>query len=263
MIEFLNLLIDFRKLFCADNYIIKLYNYIALEPPGMRHIRKITQWERRHTVKNSIKLFLSSGKKSAVAAKKLLEQMRDDEDYRSSVISHDIWTNSFETSVPVRRIYDHVHSFLDVCDISDGKAVFGGKTVFLLNEDEAKIFYLFGGEAHFAKGTAYRDENGIICESADGFIDNIKIEPNDMTNRFGFAPTWHRRLKYDYFLYSIGRRAFYNLKMPKNILDGVFDIELVFDFKGLNLQVFSGGKLINDYFNIDGKFVSTGRTTAE
>lgn len=43
MIEFLNLLIDFRKLFCADNYIIKLYNYIALEPPKMRHIRKFTQ----------------------------------------------------------------------------------------------------------------------------------------------------------------------------------------------------------------------------
>lgn len=214
-------------------------------------------------MKNSINLFFVKRKEIRRCGKKLLEQKRDDEDYRSSVISHDIWTNSFETSVPVRRIYDHVHSFLDVCDISDDKAVFGGKTVFLLNEDEAKTFYLFGGEAHFAKGTAYKDENGIICESANGFIDNIKIEPNDMMNRFGFAPTWHRRLKYDYFLCSTGHRAFYSLKMPKNILDGVFDIELVFDFKGLNLQVFSSGKLINDYFNIDGKFVSTGRTTAE
>lgn len=79
-------------------------------------------------MKNSVKLFLSSGKKSAVAAKKLLEQKREDEDYLGSVISNNIWTNSFETSVPVRRIYDHVHSFLDVCDISDGKATFGGRT---------------------------------------------------------------------------------------------------------------------------------------
>lgn len=134
-------------------------------------------------MKNSINLFFVKRKEIRRCGKKLLEQKRDDEDYRSSVISHDIWTNSFETSVPVRRIYDHVHSFLDVCDISDDKAVFGGKTVFLLNEDEAKTFYLFGGEAHFAKGTAYKDENGIICESANGFIDNIKIEPNDMTNR--------------------------------------------------------------------------------
>lgn len=139
--------------------------------------------------------------------------------------------------------------------LNPGENEIGGKTVFLLNEDEAKTFYLFGGKAHFAKGTAYEDENGIVCESADGFIDNIKIEPNDLTNRFGFAPTWRRPLKYNYFLYSTGRRAFYSLKMPKNILDGVFDIELVFDFKGLNLQVFSGGKLINDYFNIDGKFI--------
>ena len=78
-------------------------------------------------MKNSTKLFLSSGKRIPKAAKKLLEQKMD-EDYLGSVLKHDIWTNSFETSVPVYRIYDHVHAFLDVCEISDGRAVFGGKT---------------------------------------------------------------------------------------------------------------------------------------
>ena len=43
--------------------------------------------------------------------------------------------------------------------------------------------------------------------------------------------------------------------MPKNILDNRFDVVLEFDFDGLNLQVFSGKTLINDYFNIDRKFV--------
>lgn len=39
--------------------------------------------------------------------------------------------------------------------------------------------------------------------------------------------------------------------MPENY----FDIKLEFDFEGLNLQVFSDKTLINDYFNIDKKFV--------
>ncbi|MGN0535303.1 MAG: hypothetical protein ACI4IR_04800, partial [Eubacterium sp.] len=34
-----------------------------------------------------------------------------------------------------------------------------------------------------------------------------------------------------------------------------FDVVLEFDFDGLNLQVFSDKTLINDYFNIDRKFV--------
>ena len=43
--------------------------------------------------------------------------------------------------------------------------------------------------------------------------------------------------------------------MPRNILDNRFDVVLEFDFDGLNLQVFSGKTLINDYFNTDRKFV--------
>ena len=43
--------------------------------------------------------------------------------------------------------------------------------------------------------------------------------------------------------------------MPKNILENRFDVVLEFEFDGLNLQVFSGKTLINDYFNIDRKFV--------
>lgn len=43
--------------------------------------------------------------------------------------------------------------------------------------------------------------------------------------------------------------------MPKNILDDCFDVRLEFEFDGLNLQVFSGEQIINDYFNTDRKFV--------
>lgn len=40
-------------------------------------------------------------------------------------------------------------------------------------------------------------------------------------------------------------------------------MRLEFDFEGLNLQVFSGTTLINDYFNIDGRFVMYLRVYAE
>lgn len=64
-----------------------------------------------------------------------------------------------------------------------------------------------------------------------------------------------KKLPYNYFLYSTGRRSYYELKVPENILDNCHDVRLEFEFDGLNLQVFSGEQIINDYFNIDRKFV--------
>lgn len=62
-------------------------------------------------------------------------------------------------------------------------------------------------------------------------------------------------MPYGYYLYSHGKRQYYELEVYFKLLDNYFDIELQFDFSGLNLQVFSGNILINDYFNIDGNFV--------
>lgn len=53
------------------------------------------------------------------------------------------------------------------------------------------------------------------------------------------------------------------MRLPENILENRFDVRLEFDFEGLNLQVFSGTTLINDYFNIDGRFVMYLRDYAE
>ena len=76
-----------------------------------------------------------------------------------------------------------------------------------------------------------------------------------MKNEIALTKTSQQKLPYNYFLYSTGKRGYYELKLPKNILDNRFDVVLEFDFDGLNLQVFSGKTLINDYFNIDRKFV--------
>ncbi|MGN0521758.1 MAG: hypothetical protein ACI4IQ_03875, partial [Eubacterium sp.] len=73
-------------------------------------------------------------------------------------------------------------------------------------------------------------------------------------NEITLIKTSKQKLPYNYFLYSTGKRSYYELKLPSDILKNRLDVVLEFDFDGLNLQVFSGKTLINDYFNIDRKF---------
>ncbi len=112
--------------------------------------------------------------------------------------------------------------------------------------EKAKQFHFINGKPYFLDGTVYCDNGRIYCE---------QITDTDIKNELTLAKTNKRKLPYNYYLYSTGRRSYYELKLPKNILDNRFDVKLEFDFDGLNLQVFSGETLINDYFNIDRKFV--------
>lgn len=124
-------------------------------------------------------------------------------------------------------------------DIDDVKLI-------VIPYEKAKKFHFINGKAYFIDGTVYCDNGKIYCE---------KITDTNLKNEITLAKTNKRKLPYNYFLYSTGRRSYYELKLPKNILDNRFDVRLEFDFDGLNLQVFSGNKLINDYFNTDRKFV--------
>lgn len=112
--------------------------------------------------------------------------------------------------------------------------------------EKAKQFHFINGKPYFLDGTVYCDNGRIYCE---------QITDTDIKNELTLTKTNKRKLPYNYYLYSTGRRSYYELKLPKNILDNRFDVKLEFDFDGLNLQVFSGETLINDYFNIDRKFV--------
>lgn len=112
--------------------------------------------------------------------------------------------------------------------------------------EKAKNFYFINGKAYFLEGNVYADEKGIHCE---------KISDTDLKDRIALKKCEKKKLPLNYFLYSMGKRSYYELKLPKNILENRHDVRLEFGFEGLNLQVFSGNTLINDYFNIDGKFI--------
>lgn len=118
--------------------------------------------------------------------------------------------------------------------------------IIVIPYEKAKKFHFINGKPYFADGTVYSDNGMVYAEQETGvdFKDSILLSRCEK-----------KKLPYNYFLYSTGRRSYYELKLPKNILDDCLDVRLEFEFDGLNLQVFSGEQIINDYFNTDRKFV--------
>lgn len=128
----------------------------------------------------------------------------------------------------------------------DKENIIDNVSIIVIPFEKAKNFHFINGEPYFLDGTVYCD-NGTVYQE--------QISAIDLKDEIEFSKTQKRKLPYNYFLYSTGKRGYYKLVLPKDILKDNFDIRLEFDFLGLNLQVFSADTIINDYFNIDKKFV--------
>lgn len=128
----------------------------------------------------------------------------------------------------------------------DKENIIDDVSIIVIPFEKAKNFHFINGEPYFLDGTVYCD-NGTVYKE--------QISAIDLKDEIEFSKTQKRKLPYNYFLYSTGKRGYYKLVLPKDILKDNFDIRLEFDFLGLNLQVFSADTIINDYFNIDKKFV--------
>lgn len=133
-----------------------------------------------------------------------------------------------------------------VLDFSENGTVIDDVRIVVIPYEKAKKFHFINGKAYFLDGTVYCDNGKTYCEHESDI---------DVKNEISLTRCAKKKLPYNYFLYSTGKRSYYELKLPKNILENRRDIVLEFDFDGLNLQVFSGETLVNDYFNIDRKFV--------
>lgn len=121
--------------------------------------------------------------------------------------------------------------------------------------EKAKEFHVINNKVVFAKGTVYTDNDVVYSETIDGYLDDINAKKIDLIDKIKFNMCEKVNLPYNHYLYSYGKKQFYSLEVPSNILDEYFDVELKFNFSALNLQVFSGDIIVNDYFNIDGNFV--------
>ncbi len=122
----------------------------------------------------------------------------------------------------------------------------GDVTLVVLPYEQARQFYYLNGKVYSLPGTLYADGDTVYREW---------VTDRDLTDQITLVKTEKTPLPYNYYLYSTGRRGYYRLTVPRELAGAYFDIRLEFNFVGLNLQVFSGDTLVNDYFNIDGKFV--------
>lgn len=146
----------------------------------------------------------------------------------------------------------------------DGEAAcFNGNTkkikIAVMSYKKALSFNLIDNKVYFAKGAVYYDDKGVYCETTDGYLKNedneVKSGSVDLKNGISLKKTHAVSLPYNHYLFSYSKRNFYKLKIDKALLNKYEDVRLQFDFTGLNLQIFCGKQIINDYFNIDGKFV--------
>lgn len=131
-------------------------------------------------------------------------------------------------------------------DFSDDGTIVDDVKIIVIPYEKAKQFHFINGKPYFLNGTVYSDNGTIYCEQETDI---------DLKNQISLEKCENKKLPYNYFLYSTGKRSCYELKLPAEIMEDCFDVRLEFDFDGLNLQVFCGDTLINDYFNIDRKFV--------
>lgn len=130
--------------------------------------------------------------------------------------------------------------------LGDRGTEIGDVKIVVIQHEKAKKFHFINNTPVFCDGTVYCDGEKVICEHKAKTALSTKLNLKKISKK---------KLPYDYFLYSIGKREYYELSVTAEILNNYEDAVLEFDFKGLNLQVFSGQTLINDYFNINGKFI--------
>ena len=122
----------------------------------------------------------------------------------------------------------------------------GSVRIIVLPIEKAKTLHIVNGQAVFADGTVYCDNGTMICEKKEDF---------DYSGRIKLSRCGKVSLPHSYYIYSHGKKQYYTLEIDPSLLEECFDIEPQFDFSALNLQVFSGKTLINDWFNINGNFV--------
>lgn len=135
------------------------------------------------------------------------------------------------------------------CVVDGEEAIFendGEKLVMhFVSLEKAKKLYLVNGKAIFSEFPLFEKDGAIFVEKKYGCDgDHVKI-----------TETAKKRLPFSSYMFSRGKKLYYNIRIDKDILKDCEDVEITIPFKGLNVQLFCGQNIVDDYFNTDGKFV--------
>lgn len=114
--------------------------------------------------------------------------------------------------------------------------------VYILSEKEAWNLWYIDSKVLFSSDT-------IISDSGKLFA--IKENPDQKLNvSLNKIPT--KRVKYEHYLFSHGRKKMYELKIPAEAVTDYYDCKIDLSIKGSVAQCYCGGLLMADLFNYDG-----------
>jgi hypothetical protein len=114
--------------------------------------------------------------------------------------------------------------------------------IYILSQKTALDLWYIDGQVFFNKDTVL-PFNGEIIFLKESAVTNSAITLKQQKPQ---------RQKYDYYLYSRGKKAQYQLMVPSDAFACCDDIRVDCEFCGNTVQIYAGGVLIADYFNIDG-----------
>lgn len=131
--------------------------------------------------------------------------------------------------------------------------------IIILEYEKALNTYNVNNKLLFTNGTVEVDNSEIRVEvkGSEKAVyggNEIKVDGVDCKDLVSLTKINKVKLPHNHYLYSHGKRHYYSLKIDKSILDKYYDVEISLNFRGLNLQMFSNGVIIDDYFNSEGKY---------
>lgn len=114
--------------------------------------------------------------------------------------------------------------------------------VYILSEKEAWELWCIDEKVIFSADTVISD-NGTVytIKELDGKKPDISLEQIRT-----------KRVKYEHYLFSHGRKKMYKLTIPADAVTDFYDCKIDFDIKGSVAQCYCGGVLMADLFNYDG-----------
>lgn len=114
--------------------------------------------------------------------------------------------------------------------------------VYILSEKEAWKLWYIDEKVIFSADTVISD-NGTVytIKELDGKTPDISLEQIRT-----------KRVKYEHYLFSHGRKKMYKLTIPADAVTDFYECKIDFDIKGSVAQCYCGGVLMADLFNYDG-----------
>lgn len=114
--------------------------------------------------------------------------------------------------------------------------------VYILSEKEAWELWYIDEKVIFSADTIISD-NGTVytIKELDGKKPDISLEQIRT-----------KRVKYEHYLFSHGRKKMYKLTIPADTVTDFYECKIDFDIKGSVAQCYCGGVLMADLFNYDG-----------